>query len=34
MNLLKKIESIKSKDISKIKMIPDIENVISKDNKM
>jgi hypothetical protein len=34
MNLLKKIESIKSKNISKIKMIPDIENVISKDNKM
>jgi hypothetical protein len=34
MSLLKKIELIKSKDISKIKRIPDIETVITKNNKM
>jgi len=34
MSLLKKIESIKSKNVSKIKMIPDIENVITKNDKM
>jgi len=34
MSLLKKIESIKLKDISKIKRIPDVETVITKNNKM